>query len=111
MVIEGDGSDASIARAGELARPGGTVLMVAGYYSDKTLSVLPFVVKELTMVWGTLYGHHVAGRSFDSAAALLAHQPEIATTMITHRFPLDGAADAFATVTGDEPSIKVVIEP
>jgi threonine dehydrogenase-like Zn-dependent dehydrogenase len=31
--------------------------------------------------------------------------------MITHRFPLDAAAEAFAAVTGPEPSIKVVVEP
>ena len=111
LVIEGDGSEESIARAGELARPGGTVLMVAGYYENKTLDVLPFVVKELTMIWGTLYGHHASGRSFDAAAALLATNPLVASTMITHRFPLDAAAEAFATVTGDEPSIKVVLEP
>jgi threonine dehydrogenase-like Zn-dependent dehydrogenase len=111
IVIEGDGSEASIARAAQLCRPGGTVLLVAGYYSDKTVQVLPFVVKELTCIWGTFYGHHAAGRAFDNAAALLAHWPEVATTLITHRFPLDAVAEAFALVTSGEPSIKVVIEP
>jgi threonine dehydrogenase-like Zn-dependent dehydrogenase len=111
LVIEGDGSEASIARAAALCRPGGTVLLVAGYYSDKTIAVLPYVVKELTMVWGTFYGHHAAGRAFDNAAMLLAQRPEIADVMITHRFPLDAAAEAFATVEGTAPSIKVVIEP
>ncbi len=111
IVIEGDGSEASIRRAAERCRPGGTVLLVAGYYSDKTFAVLPYVVKELTVVWGTFYGHHAAGRAFENAAMLLAQRPEIADAMITHRFPLDAAADAFATVTGAEPSIKVVVEP
>jgi threonine dehydrogenase-like Zn-dependent dehydrogenase len=111
LVIEGDGSEESIARAAELCRPGGTVLLVAGYYSDKTFRVLPYVVKELTVVWGTFYGHHAAGRAFDNAAMLLAQRPEIAKAMITHRFPLDAAAEAFATVTGPDPSIKVVVEP
>ena len=111
LVIEGDGSEASIARAAELCRPGGTVLLVAGYYSDKTFQVLPFVVKELTCIWGTFYGHHAAGRAFDNAAALLAQWPAVATTLITHRFPLDAVSDAFALVTSDEPSIKVVLEP
>lgn len=111
VVIEGDGSEASIARAAELCRPGGTVLLVAGYYSDKTFHVLPFVVKELTCIWGTFYGHHAAGRAFDNAAALLAQWPEVAATLITHRFPLDAVDDAFALVTSSEPSIKVVLEP
>lgn len=111
LVIEGDGSEASIARAAHLCRPGGTVLLVAGYYSDKTIQVLPFVVKELTCVWGTFYGHHASGRAFDNAAALLAQWPEVAATLITHRFPLDAVADAFALVGSDTPSIKVVLEP
>ena len=104
-------SEQSIARAAELCRPGGTVLLVAGYYDDKLFRVLPFMVKELTVVWGTFYGHHAAGRAFDNAAMLLAQRPQIAAAMITHRFPLDAAAEAFATVTGPEPSIKVVVEP
>lgn len=111
VVIEGDGSEASIARAAALCRPGGTVLLVAGYYSSKTLDVLPFVVKELTCVWGTFYGHHAAGRAFDNAAALLAQWPEVARTLITHRFPMDAVRDAFALVSSAEPSIKVVLEP
>jgi threonine dehydrogenase-like Zn-dependent dehydrogenase len=111
LVIEGDGSEASIARAAELCRPGGTVLLVAGYYDDKMFRVLPFVVKELTVVWGTFYGHHAAGRAFDNAAMLLAQRPDVARTLITHRVPLDAAADAFAIAAGPEPSIKVVVEP
>ena len=63
------------------------------------------------MVWGTFYGHHAAGRAFDNAAMLLAQQPEIARALITHRVPLDAAAEAFAIADGAEPSIKVVLEP
>jgi len=111
LVVEGDGSEASIARAAELCRPGGTVLLVAGYYDDKRFEVLPFVLKELTAIWGTFYGHHAAGRAFDNAAMLLAQRPEIARTLVTHRVPLDAAAEAFAIAAGPEPSIKVVIEP
>jgi len=111
IVIEGEGSEGSIHRAAKAARPGGTLLLVAGYYTDKTIAVTPFVAKELTVIWGTLYGHHAAGRSFDSAAALLARRPEIATTMISHRFPLDAAAVAFALVSSDTPSRKVILEP
>ena len=111
LVIEGDGSEASITRAAELCRPGGTVLLVAGYYDDKLFSVVPFMVKELTVVWGTFYGHHAAGRAFDNAAMLLAQRPEIADALVTHRVPLDAAAEAFAIAAGPEPSIKVVVEP
>ena len=111
VVIEGDGSERSITRSAEVARPGGTVLLVAGYYQNKLFEVLPWVLKELTAVWGTFYGHHGAGRAFDSAAALLAHRPEIAEAMITQRFPLDGAGEAFALAASAPPPRKVVVEP
>ena len=111
IVIEADGSEDSIARAAEWCKPAGIVLLVAGYYSDKTFKVLPFVVKELHIIWGTYYGHHAAGRSVDSAASLLALHPEIAEAMITHRLPLDAAPEAFALIESATPSIKVVLEP
>lgn len=111
LVIECDGSEAAIARAIDRCRPGGTLLLVAGYYSDKTFPVGPCVVKELTMVWGTFYGHSATGRDVDAAAALLGHNPAIAETLITHRFPLEAAAEAFAFSASDSESLKVVIEP
>ena len=112
VVIEGDGSEESIAAAAERAAPGGTVLMVAGYYTEfKNFKVLPFVAKELTVIWGTYYGHHAAGRDADSAASLLAQRPEIAESIITHRFPLEAAREAFELVKSDQPSLKVVLEP
>ncbi|MEZ4217227.1 MAG: alcohol dehydrogenase catalytic domain-containing protein [Myxococcota bacterium] len=111
LVIEGDGDESSIARAVERCRPGATLLLVAGYYSDKTFPTVPCAMKELHMVWGTLYGHHAAGRAVESAAALLARTPAIARALVTHRMPLDAARDAFALVESDAPSLKVVLEP
>jgi threonine dehydrogenase-like Zn-dependent dehydrogenase len=48
----------------------------------------------------------------DLAAAMLAGQPDIARALITHRFPLEDAAEAFR-VAGDKAAgaIRVVIEP
>jgi len=69
-------------------------------------------MKELAFRWGYTYGTHPGGRDVDTAAALLARRPEIASTLVTHRFPLDDAADAFR-VAADRAAgaIKVVIEP
>jgi threonine dehydrogenase-like Zn-dependent dehydrogenase len=48
----------------------------------------------------------------DAAAALLAAKPAIAELLITHRFPLEAAADAFAAARDRAGgAIKVVIEP
>ena len=59
-----------------------------------------------------MHGHDENGRDMDAAARVLADSPEVASAMITHRVPLDRAADAF-TVAADRGrgAIKVLLEP
>jgi hypothetical protein len=70
------------------------------------------LVKELTYIHSIAYSRHDGIRDTEQAAALLAGNPTIAQTVITHRFPLDEAAEAFR-VAGDRASgaIKVVLHP
>ena len=68
--------------------------------------------KQVSLCPTTLYERHAGGRDIDNAAALLAASPDFAATVITHRFPLDAAAEAFATAANRSAgSIKVVVEP
>jgi threonine dehydrogenase-like Zn-dependent dehydrogenase len=48
----------------------------------------------------------------DEAAVMLAEDPDIARTIITHRFPIEDAVEAFR-VASDKTgrAIRVVIEP
>ena len=70
------------------------------------------LIKELSWIGAMAYGRHDGVREVDEAAAMLAEDPEIAATLITHRFPLDDVAEAFR-VASDRSSgaIKVVLEP
>jgi threonine dehydrogenase-like Zn-dependent dehydrogenase len=70
------------------------------------------MMKELGFQWSYCTCAHDDGHDLDDAAELLAADPEIASTLITHRFPLDDAAEAFR-VAADRASgaIKVVMEP
>jgi len=58
------------------------------------------------------YCYYDGGRDFDDAAALLAGSPDLVDTVITHRFPLEDAVEAFR-VAADKRSraIRVVLEP
>lgn len=113
VVFDAVGTAESLAQAIRIARPGGRVVL-AGSYWDGTvpLPALELCSKEISLVPSMMYGHVGAARDFDVAAALLARRPELGPTLITHRFPLDAAREAFATARDRAAgAIKVVLEP
>lgn len=113
VVLEAAGSESALATAVELAAPGGTVVVAGVHGSVLPVPFLPAFVKELRVVASIAYGRRRDGRrDIDEAAAMLADQPEIARTLITHRFPLEDAAEAFRVAADRQAgAIKVVIEP
>jgi threonine dehydrogenase-like Zn-dependent dehydrogenase len=69
-------------------------------------------MKEPVIVGSNMHGHDETSRDMDAAAQMLADMPEVVPALITHRFPLDRAADAF-TAAADRVggAIKVLLEP
>lgn len=112
VVVEAAGSAASLARAIELAGPHGTVVVLGVHLGKVEIDWMPFFHREARLIPSLGYCAHDHGREMEDAAAMLADEPEIARTVITHRFPIDDAAEAFR-VAGDKASgaIRVVIEP
>ncbi|MGA6158737.1 zinc-dependent alcohol dehydrogenase [Stenotrophomonas sp. NPDC087984] len=112
VVIDAAGSETGLARCAELARPGGRVVLLGVYQHTIPIPGIVSLVKELTYVHSIAYSRHDGIRDTEQAAALLAGNPAIAQAVITHRFPLDEAAEAFR-VAGDRASgaIKVVLHP
>jgi L-iditol 2-dehydrogenase len=113
VVVDAAGTTGSISRSLELLRPGGTVVIVSSAWAPVELPMF-FSSKEPTLITSTMHGRgggH-ATTDMDQSALLLAAMPEVARAMITHRFPLDQAAAAFAAA-GDRASgaIKVALEP
>ena len=112
LVVDAAGTPDALARAVEFCRPGGTLLLLASYWSGLELPGFALCLKEVRVVPSSLYGRGPAGRDVDAAAALLARRPEIARRLITHRFPLDAAPEAFETARRRSAgAIKVVLEP
>ncbi|HTJ62915.1 MAG TPA: alcohol dehydrogenase catalytic domain-containing protein [Alphaproteobacteria bacterium] len=112
LVIECAGTSGSMADAVRLCRPGATLLMLATYWEGLTLPAFEVSGKELRVIGSASYARNGAVRDIDIAAAMLARNPKIATSLITHRLPLDAAAEAF-DVARDRAAgaIKVVLTP
>ena len=56
--------------------------------------------REARIIPSLGYCAHESGREMEDAAAMLAADPTIADALITHRFPIEDAAEAFR-VAGD----------
>jgi 2-desacetyl-2-hydroxyethyl bacteriochlorophyllide A dehydrogenase len=112
VVVEAAGTNASLARCGELVAPGGTIVVLGVHFGPVELDWLPLFGREARIIPSLGYCAHEGGREMEDAAAMLADDPEIVRTVITHRFPIQDAAEAFRTAadkTGG--AIRVVIEP
>jgi threonine dehydrogenase-like Zn-dependent dehydrogenase len=112
VVVEAAGTAASLARCGELVAPGGTIVVLGVHFGLVQLDWMPLFHREARVIPSLGYCAHDDVREMDEAAAMLAEDPEIARTVISHRFPIEDAVEAFR-VAADKTSnaIRVVIEP
>jgi threonine dehydrogenase-like Zn-dependent dehydrogenase len=115
VVVDAAGTTGSIARSFELLRPGGTVVIVSSQWEPVEFPMF-FASKEAVLVTATMHGPGASAEGgttdMQESARLLAAMPEVATAMITHRFPLDQAPKAFAAAADRSAgAIKVVLEP
>ena len=113
VVVDAAGTEASLAQAIRMVRPGGRVVLAGTYWQGTVpLPAIELCMKEVRLIPSMMYGHDATSRDFDVAARLLVTRPEIAATLITHRFPLDAVAEAFAVARDRAAgSIKVILEP
>lgn len=111
VVVETGGSESGIHRAVELARPGGTVVHL-GVYGDIRWPMLESFSKEVALKPALGYCTHGGRREFAESAEMLAQRPELARTLITHRFPIEDAAEAFRLAQERSKGVfRVVVEP
>ena len=111
VVVDAAGSQGSLDEAVTRVRPGGTIVVAATYWDPVSFGS-DLLLKEARVLPSSTYGHDHGVREFELAAIVLADQPDLADVLISHRFPLDDAAEAFR-VSGDRAAgaIKVVLEP
>jgi 2-desacetyl-2-hydroxyethyl bacteriochlorophyllide A dehydrogenase len=112
VVIDATSSESGLARSAEAARPGGRIVSLGVFTATMPVPGVISLTKELSYINSVSYGRHDGVREVEEVATMLAKDPEIARTIITHRYSLEDAAEAFRVAGArDEGAIKVVIEP
>jgi threonine dehydrogenase-like Zn-dependent dehydrogenase len=103
----------TLIQAQRAVRRMGTVIVI-GIFTDRlaTIDALDMVLRELQIVGAIIYGAPTGKAEYAMALDMLADNADTARTLITHRFPLEEANDAFAAALDKSSnSIKVHINP
>ncbi len=110
VVIDAVGSSSSLRESSEWIKPMGRIGLVGIFWGNVELEQL-FCGKEPELIPSAGYNCKSPNRSFDEAGSILYQYPDIAQALVTHRFPLDGVKEAFATAADRSAgAIKVVFD-
>jgi threonine dehydrogenase-like Zn-dependent dehydrogenase len=103
----------TLLQATKIASRGGMVGIVGTFVGSHGLEPLVCQSKELTVRWVYSYGLWDGVPEFKIALDMLAAGRLKASPLITHHFPLDLIADAFAAANnkGQSGAVKVVVLP
>jgi len=102
-VVEATGSAEGLRQAVAMTRPRGTLILKSTVHGIVGVDTAPVVVNELTLI-GSRCGR------FEAALPLLDHHLIRVEEMITARYPLSQAADAFAHAA-QRGTLKVLLHP
>jgi len=113
VVIETVGGSAdTVADAVGLVRDLGTICATGIFQQPSAVPMTPVALREITIVGAFGYSRNHGYADFAMAADLVGKHLELVQQMVTHRFPLDRAPEAFATAHDKRSgSIKVHIRP
>jgi threonine dehydrogenase-like Zn-dependent dehydrogenase len=112
VVIDAAGTTESLQQCIDLAKPGARMILLATYWGGLQMPGFELCMKEITVIPAAQYNRLGPSRDVDVAATILATDPQIAQSLITHRYPLDAAAEAFRVAADRKAgAIKVVLEP
>lgn len=110
VVVDAVGSTDSISESIARCKPMGRIAFVGTLWTPATLD-LAFCAREVELIAASTYQAGHCDGEFNEAGKLLAENPHIAEALITHRFPLEAATEAFATAADRAAgAIKVVFD-
>ena len=102
LVVDCTGSVTGLPLALQLVRPRGTVIMKTTVAADHEVSLAPIVIDEISVVWSRCGPFGVAIESLQAGRFDLSN-------LVTHRFALEEAKQAFQTAV-DPYAFKVVFD-
>ncbi len=105
LVIETAGTPEAVGQAIELARPGGRIVLTGLPHAPSSVEFFWVVRRELSVLGSMIYQ-----TEFPEAIRLLADGKVRTERLLTHRFPLADALQAFQAHRAPE-SIKVAVIP
>lgn len=112
IVIETGGSESALHRAVELTRPRGTVVHLGVYDPDITWPHHEAFLREVALQPSLGYCGHDGRREFAEVADMLASRPVLVSTLITHRFPIEDAPEAYRVAADRSQGVfRVVVQP
>ena len=113
IVVETVGGSAdTLAQALTLVAPRGRVCMLGVFTAPVQLHPLLLTLREATIVGSNCYNRAGAQSDYEIAIEIMRRQGQHLRSMITHRFPLEGVADAYATADDKRSgAIKVMVSP
>jgi 2-desacetyl-2-hydroxyethyl bacteriochlorophyllide A dehydrogenase len=113
VVVEAAGTQEAVNLCSAAVRHNGTIVFYSWITQDITVNISRWHNNSLTVVNTGLVHHGIRQRSIWTPSALrpvLQGQLDI-HSLITHRFPLSQARDAFRTAAADPSAIKVMLYP
>jgi len=112
VVLDCAGSPSAIDASCEALRPKGQLVLLSSSWDKFELPGLVLGMKELDILVSSMYGRTGSVRDVDAAAAILAADESVADALVSDRFPLDKAPEAFARSRDRKGgAIKVALEP
>lgn len=113
VVIETVGGSATtVADAVAVLEPGGRIIMVGLFEQTPSFSPLIAVIKEVHIVASMVYNKTAEQSDFETALDILVKRREVLASLVTHRFPLDDAQEAFsAAADKSSGAVKVLLSP
>lgn len=110
LVIDAVGNESSMAESVQLVKRAGRILLLGNFWEPTPISP-GLCQKEINIITSIAYKCTQPDRSFVEAARIMAENRQIADAIISHRFPLESAAEGFAAAADrNSGAIKVAFD-